>query len=306
MGLDHPLRLVLSLAVAVALAFLYSYLARRKTMHDLAYSNLAFFTSAVQPRAWVPRALHAAWIVGLLALAVALGGPRIPAPVPARDGSVFICIDTSGSMSTSDVVPTRAAAALTAARTFIDESPTGTRIGLISFSGTATMVQPLSPNHAAVDAALAQIPAPDGATAIGDALRLAASSFPPTGHRVVILITDGVNNAGIDPQQEAEMLGEQHIPVYTIGIGTENGGFIPGSSDEATIDEGALESYAQVSGGAYARASNATELRDALAHLGRVVSFEWRRVDASEGFAIAGGLILLVSFLVGFATGRVT
>ncbi|HEY9085418.1 MAG TPA: VWA domain-containing protein [Candidatus Tyrphobacter sp.] len=304
MTLAHPLRFAVALVVAAVLALLYGGLARRKTVHDLAYSHLAFFVAAVKPRAWVPRALHAVWVVALIALAVAVGGPRITAPVPVRDGAVFVCIDTSGSMAAGDVAPTRAAAALLAARAFIDESAPGTRIGVISFSSGASMVQPLSSDHAAVRAALASVPPPNGATAIGDALRLAASALPATGYRLIVLITDGVNNMGADPQQIAQWLGTQHIPVYTVGIGTANGGVIPGSSDEATIDEGALRSYAQVSGGAYARAQNATQLRDALAHLGRVASFERKPVDASAGFAVMGVVLLIATFLAGFGIGR--
>lgn len=304
MTLEHPLRFAVALVVAALLALLYGGLARRKTAQDLAYSNLAFFIAAVQPRRWVPRALHVCWIAALVALALAVGGLHVTAPVPVRDGAVFICIDTSGSMAAQDVAPTRAAAALSAARAFIDESAPGTRIGLIAFSSAASMVQPLSSDHAAVDAALAAIPPPNGATAIGDALRLAASALPPAGHRLVVLITDGVNNTGVDPQQVAEWLGTQHIPVYTVGIGTANGGAIPGSSDEATIDEGALESYAQLSGGAYARARDATQLHDALAHLGRVASFERQPVDASIGFAVTGIVLLIATFLAGFGTGR--
>ncbi len=304
MTLAHPLRFAVALVVAALLALLYGRLGRGKTANDLAYSNLAFFVAAVKPRLWVPRALQVAWIIALVSLALALGGLHVTAPVPVRDGAVFICIDTSGSMAAGDVAPTRAAAALAAARAFIDESAPGTRIGLISFSSGASMVQALSSDHAAVDAALAAIPPPNGATAIGDALRLAASALPPIGHRLIVLITDGVNNTGVDPQQVAEWLGTQHIPVYTVGIGTANGGAIPGSSDEATIDEDALQSYARVSGGAYARAQNATELHDALARLGRVTAFERKPVDASAGLAATGIVLLIATFLAGFGTGR--
>jgi Ca-activated chloride channel homolog len=304
MSFDHPLRFGVAIVLAVMLALLYARLQSRKTAHDLTYSHLAFFLAAAQPRRWVPQALQGTFVAALVALAFAIGGVHLTAPVPVRDGDVFICIDTSGSMSATDIIPTRSAAALTAARAFIEESPRGTRIGLIAFSAGASLIAQLSADHAAVEDALASIPPPNGGTAIGDALRLAAEEFPPKGHRLVVLITDGVNNMGVDPEEVAEWLGTQHIPVYTIGIGTPNGGFIPGSTDEATIDEGALESYAQVSGGAYARAENATQLRDALARLGRITAFEKKKVDATSGFTVAGVLLLLGTFLGFFAVGK--
>lgn len=304
MSIDHPLRLALGLLALVIFALIYQVLARRATASDLAYSNVAFFVEAARPRRWIPRVLQIFWILALAALVLGISGPHLTVLVPARDGSVFICIDTSGSMSSTDVFPTRAQAAKAAARAFIDESPQGTRIGIISFAGAAGVVAPLNADHQAVIAALDDVPLPNGATAIGDALKMAAQMLPATGHRVVILITDGVNNSGTDPSEIARWLGAHHVPVYTVGIGTPNGGLIPGTNEEATIDEEALRGYADASGGAYARAENATQLRDALARLGRITSLTRKPVDASLGFTVAGALGMLLAFLAGFGLGR--
>ncbi|MBV9333204.1 MAG: VWA domain-containing protein [Candidatus Eremiobacteraeota bacterium] len=304
MIVDHPVRLLLGLVGVVLFALLYDRLARRMTARDLAYSNVPFFLEAAQPRQWIPRALQALWILALGALVLGISGPHLTVPVPVRDGSVFICIDTSGSMSSTDVFPTRAQAAKSAARAFIEESPQGTKTGIISFAGAASVIAPLNSDHQAVIGALDQIPLPDGATAIGDALKLAAQMLPATGHRVVILITDGVNNTGNDPMEIAQWLGAHHIPVYTVGIGTPNGGLIPGTNEEATIDENALRGYADASGGAYARAENATQLHDALARLGRITSVTHKPVDASLGFAVGGAVGMLLAFLTGFSVGR--
>ncbi len=304
MSFDRPLWLAFGLLLAIGFAIAYDRLQRRTTARDLAYSNVDFFAAAAKPRAWVPRALQTLWIVAAAAVLAALSGPHLTLPVPARDGSVFICIDTSGSMASTDVAPTRAQAAKAAARAFIDETPPGTKIGIVAFSGTAGIVQPLSADHQQVASALDELPLPNGATAIGDALKLAAETLPATGHRVVILITDGVNNAGVDPSEIVQWLGAHRVPVYTVGIGTPNGGLIPGTSDEATIDEDALRSYANASGGAYARAENATELHDALARLGRITALEPKTIDASLEFAVAGALGMLTAFLVGLGIGR--
>jgi Ca-activated chloride channel homolog len=304
MSIDHPARLVIGLVAVLLFALLYDVLQRRQTAGDLAYSNVPFFVAATRPRRWIPRALQALWILALAGVVLGVSGPHLAMPVPVREGSVFICIDTSGSMASTDVYPTRSQAAKTAARAFIQESPPGTKIGIISFAGEAGVVQPLSADHQAVIAALDEVPLPNGATAIGDAFKLAAQQLPPRGHRVVILITDGVNNSGTDPMEMAQWLGAHHIPIYTVGIGTPNGGLIPGTNEEATIDEDALRGYAQASGGAYARAENATQLHDALSRLGRVTSLQRKPVDASLGFAIAGALGMLAAFLAGFGLGR--
>ena len=304
MSIEHPVRLALGIAVVAIFALVYVYLQRRATARDLAYSNVAFFLASAKPRTWIPRALGILWVAALACVALGAAGPHLTLLLPARDGSVFICIDTSGSMASTDVFPTRAQAAKAAARAFIEESPPGTKIGVISFAGAAGVVAPLSAEHAAVTAALDEVPLPNGATAIGDALKLAAQMLPQRGHRVVVLITDGVNNSGTDPMEISQWLGAHHIPVYTIGIGTPAGGLIPGTNQEATIDEEALRAYAQASDGAYARAENATQLREALARLGKITSLQRTPVDASLGFAIAGALGMLGAFLAGFGLGR--
>jgi Ca-activated chloride channel family protein len=302
--IDHPARLIIGVLAIALFALIYQMLQRRLTARDLAYSNVAFFLRAAKPRAWIPRALQALWLLALALVVLAAARPHLALPVPVRDGDVFICIDTSGSMASTDVLPTRAQAAKAAARAFIAESPRGIRIGIISFSGAAGVVAPLSADHAAVSTALDEVPLPNGATAIGDALKLAAQQLPPKGHRVVILITDGVNNSGTDPVELAQWLGAHHIPVYTVGIGTPQGGLIPGTTEEATIDEEALRGYAQASGGAYARAENAGQLRDALARLGRITSLQRKPVDASLALAVSGAAGMLLAFLFGFGLGR--
>ncbi|HKE36432.1 MAG TPA: VWA domain-containing protein, partial [Candidatus Baltobacteraceae bacterium] len=196
MSLDRPFWLVAGIVIALLLAVAYRALARRRSENDLEYSSVPFFVEAARPRKWIPRLLEAIWLIALACVVLAAAGPHLTLPVPIKDGAVFICIDTSGSMRSTDVTPTRAQAAKVAARAFINETPPGTKIGIIAFSGSASIVQPLSADHQVVSDALDNLPQPDGATAIGDALELAAQNFPDRGHRVVILITDGVNNSG--------------------------------------------------------------------------------------------------------------
>jgi Ca-activated chloride channel homolog len=299
---DSPLRLLIGLFVAVAIVLLYRRAERRADAQSLRYSNLDFLNHALQPRTWPLRALRAAFIAALAALVAGVAGPRILLPVNIPDGYVFICIDTSGSMASTDVAPTRAQAALEAARAFINEAPAGLHIGLISFASDAEVVAPLSDDKDQTLAALARIPPPNGATAIGDALRLAASQFPPAGHSAVVLVTDGVSNTGVDPQQMAEYYAAHHVPIYTVGIGTPNGDVIGGEA--ASIDENALRSYADTSGGAYARAGNAAELRDALAQLGHETAIASRPVGMGPAFLMTGACLLIAGILIGLSIGR--
>nr|MDQ6930662.1 VWA domain-containing protein [Candidatus Eremiobacteraeota bacterium] len=174
-----------------------------------------------------------------------------------------------------------------------------------SFSTAAQAVQPLTSDRQEALDAVDRIPLPNGATAIGDALALAAQLLPKTGHRIVVLITDGVNNSGSDPTEIAKFLASRHVPVYTVGIGTNDSGqLIPGTAQAASIDEDALRALADVGGGSYAKATGASQLKDALARLGRTTILEKKKIDATVPFALAGGLLLIVTFLGGIAAGR--
>ena len=304
MSFTHPEYILIAVLAAVAFLWIYRVIERRRVRQSLRYSNLTFLIGAVQPRAWPLRALAGAWIAAVALVVFALSGPHVRASVPVRDGSVVLCIDTSGSMSATDVEPTRAQAALAAMRAFVDATPTGSAVGIVSFAGDAQAIVQPTRDRDQVLAALNEVPAPNGATAIGDALSLAERILPKTGHRVVVLITDGVNTTGSDPLAVAQALGAAHITLYTIGIGTNSGALIPGTLQEAGIDEDALRNYAQATGGAYSRADDATQLRSALANLGRSTLFQRGSVDVSLASALAGAVVMVLTFLAGMAVGR--
>lgn len=304
MSFAHPALLAAALAAALVFALLYGLLERRKRRQTIAYSNLPFLVAAAAPRAWPHRLLAGAWIAAVALLVLAVSGPRIHSLVPTLGGSVVLCVDTSGSMNATDVDPTRAQAALAAMRAFIAQAPAQTAIGVISFATDAQVLTQPTRDRDQLETALQAVPSPNGATAIGDALSLAHRILPPTGARAVVLITDGENNAGTDPMDAARSLGAAHIPLYTIGIGTNSGALIPGTLQTAGIDEDSLRAYASATGGAYSRADDATQLHEALARLGRSTSLRRGTVDVSLPAALAAGAIMIGAFLGGLGAGR--
>ncbi|MEA2719431.1 MAG: Ca-activated chloride channel, partial [Candidatus Eremiobacteraeota bacterium] len=205
----------------------------------------------------------------------------------------------------TDVDPSRAAAAAAAARAFVEGVPDGTRLGIVAFSSGAGVVQPLTDDTDAVRDAIGRIPPPNGGTAIGDALATAARALPPSGRRAIILITDGVNNLGIDPQGVAQQIGTNGIEIDTVGIGTNDSGqLVPGTDQAATIDEDALRQIASSARGAYARANDAGTLRAHLATLANSTTREKKRIDAALPLAVAGGIVLVLGLGGGMLAGR--
>jgi Ca-activated chloride channel family protein len=305
MTFAHPAALVLTLLIVGLLLFVLRVLERRRSADALTYSNLDFLERAAASRIPWTALLAGAWALAVACMGIALAGPHVTAPVAVRDGAVALCIDTSGSMSAADVQPTRADAALRAARAFIDGVPDGTRISIVAFSSSAAIIMPASDDKDAVREALERIPPPNGGTAIGDALTVAARSLPPVRHRAIVLVTDGVNNQGSDPLAVAPRIGGSGTTIDTVGIGTSDSGLlIPGTTEEADLDETALRAVAQAGHGAYARVGDADALAKRLSDLARTSTIERRRVDASFPLAIAGGTIMILATVGAFGLGR--
>ena len=305
MTFAQPLFLVLAVVVAVAFVALAVASARRSRGAALAYSDLAFLETAIGRAPPWTEIFAGVWALAILTAGAALAKPSIVATLPVHDAAIVLCIDTSGSMASTDVAPTRSEASRDAALTFINGVPEGTRIGLVAFSAAAFPLGPLTDDRDAVREALGRLPGPNGGTAIGDALNVAAQMLPPGGRRAIVLVTDGVNNAGSDPLGVASAIGARGISIFTVGIGTNGSGLmIPGTNDDAALDEEALRSIAGSGNGTYARVGDAGALRDRLGSLARTSINERRRVDLTTSCSIIAGVLAFGSALGALALGR--
>jgi Ca-activated chloride channel homolog len=304
-SLAHPVWLVAGVVVAALFLWAAHAASQRAAAAALAYTNLAFFESATRQRVDPALAIALAAALGITALGAALAGPRFTALVPVRGGAVVLCVDTSGSMRATDVQPTRADAAAAAVRAFVDNVPDGTRLAIVAFAAGAGVVAPLTDDKDAVRDAIARIPPPNGGTAIGDALAAAARELPKSGRRAIVLITDGVNNLGIDPLAAAQQIGASGIEIDTVGIGTNDSGqLVPGTDQAATMDEDALRQLASSARGAYARANDAGTLRSRLAALANSTTREKKRIDVALPLAVGGGAVVILALAGGILAGR--
>jgi len=300
----HPFWLLVGAVLTAAFAVALERGLRRGRSALLTYSELPFLVAATGARFDPARAIGAVAVIALFGFTVALAGPRATIAIPVH-GTVILCVDTSGSMRATDVAPSRAQAATAAVRTFIDAVPEGTRVGVVAFAGAAGVVAPPTSDKDALRDALARIPLPNGGTAIGDALAAAARELPAGGRRAIVLITDGVNNAGSDPLAVAPQLAASGIEIDTIGIGTNDSGqLIPGTGEAASLDEEALRQIAQDAHGAYARAADAGSLRGRLDALARTTTHEQKKVDLSLPVALVAGMVLLAAVAGGMLAGR--
>ena len=247
---------------------------RRRRRRALVLPALA--TAGDLPRTWrerlraAPEILRAlVFVLGVLALArpQQLEAGR---PVTTSGVDIVLALDASGSMKAEDFQPrNRLEVAKQAAIEFVGDRPSD-RIGLVSFAGQAVTQAPLTLDHDAVEDAIerVQIGALAEGTAIGTALATSVNRLRPSDarSRVVILLTDGVNNAGqIDPLTAAETARALGVRVYTIGVGTT--GEAPYLLEDprfgrryvrvvVRIDEDVLRDISGRTGGRYFRATD--------------------------------------------------
>ncbi len=246
-------------------------------------------------------------------LIVALARPQTGAGLEemhAKGIDIMLAVDISSSMDITDMNPTRLEAAKEAMRRFIAARHSD-RIGLVAFSGTAFTQCPLTLDYGVVQSFIEPLRSgmvEDG-TAIGMAIATAVNRLKHSAakSRIVILLTDGMNNRGsIDPETAAEVAAAEGVKVYAIGVGTR-GMFnvtvddpvfgrrtVPVQSD---IDDALLKSVAERTGGRYFSAQNERELEGIYAAIDRLEKSDLKSKvyhRYTERFGLFAGLALLM------------
>ncbi|WP_454918710.1 vWA domain-containing protein [Xanthobacter sediminis] len=267
-------------------------------------------------RAWRALALGLAWV--LLVAAVARPtyvGPPIPVPVEGRD--LTLAVDLSGSMARQDfmvggIPMDRLSVVKEVADDFIARRA-GDRVGLILFGTRAYVQAPLTFDRNVVRELLAaaSIGMTGQETAIGDAIGLAIKTLRnrPDDQRVLILLTDGANTAGmLNPLQAAELAKREHVKIYTIGVGADPRTMNPWMANAPSdLDEDALRKIAAITGGRYFRARDVQGLAGIYADIDRLepVAGDPLYLNATQAlFQWPLGAALVLSFLTGAALLR--
>jgi Ca-activated chloride channel family protein len=221
-------------------------------------------------------------------------------------------------MLAKDFKPDRLTAAREVAMRFIDDRPND-RIGLVVYEGEAFTQCPLTTDHKVLQDLFLQSKSGliTGGTAVGTGLATAINRLRESEakSKVVILLTDGVNNAGtIQPVDAAQIARQLGIRVYTIGVGSRGKALSPvaiypnGSYKydhvEVQIDEDMLKQVAELTDGRYYRAVNERKLRDIYAEIDKLertrvkVTEHSRRNERYFPFVLAGGAALLLGLLL--------
>jgi Ca-activated chloride channel homolog len=241
-----------------------------------------------------------------------------PVPIPTSGRRLMLAVDVSGSMATEDMAggATRLHVVQSVAGRFID-SRKGDRVGLILFGTQPYLQAPLTSDLTTVHRFLneAVVGVAGTETAIGDAIGLAikrlraeaaAGRAAAPGQTVLILLTDGENDAGTMPPLEAAHLAAQSgLRIYTIGVGAaEESGFFGLGAGNTDLDEDTLKKIAQATGGQYFRATDATALQGVYREINRLEpatgTQQWLRpTDEWFTWPLAAALLLSIPAAVG-------
>jgi Ca-activated chloride channel family protein len=261
----------------------------------------------------------------LCLIIVALARPRSSTEVEKRDTEgidIVLAMDVSTSMLARDFTPDRLSAAKDIAIEFIAQRPTD-RMGIVVFAGESYTQCPLTTDRATLINLMKEVQTDliEDGTAIGNGLATAVARMMDSDapSRVVILLTDGVNNSGeVAPQTAAEIAKTYGIRVYTIGVGANGMAPYPVMTPwgvemqqvQVEIDEDLLKGIADATGGRYFRATDNTKLAEIYSEINKmekarttVDSFPVYK-ELFGRFGVAALICLLLELLVGLLLRR--
>ena len=274
---------------------------------------------------WKDYLYHSLFALRLLAVALiitALARPQTHsenAQTKITDGiDIVMAIDVSSSMLSQDLKPNRFEALKKVASQFVKDRPND-RIGLVVYAGESYTKTPVTTDKGIILSSLAELTygqVEDG-TAIGMGLATAVNRLKESKakSRVIILLTDGVNNTGvIDPLIAAELASEYGIKVYTVGIGTNGMALSPYALNpdgsimyrmlQVEIDESLMKKIAQITHGRYFRATNNQKLQQIYDEINKLETSkieEFKYTEVDEKFrllVIIATILLLLEFLL--------
>ena len=317
------------LLVLLPIAAAWYFWKRNRQQAELRISSIRGFKAK---SSILPVLRHGLFLLRLIALALlitAMARPRTT-DVSTRTSStqgidIVLSIDVSASMLARDLKPNRLEALKEVAAEFIKGRPSD-RIGLVEYAGESFTKTPVTSDKAIVLASLNEIEyntVIESGTAIGMGLATSVNRLKDSKakSKVIILLTDGVNNSGfIDPKIASELAIEYGIKVYTIGVGSSgmalspigilpNGQFQYGMA-RVEIDEKLLEEIAQTTGGKYFRATDNEklgEIYEEIDSLEKTEIEEFKYTNYEERFRpflLLAGLLLILELFLRFTVFR--
>lgn len=324
-----------TLALVPVLVLLYLWLLGRKKKTAVRFASLGVVKAALgKGPGWRRHVPPVLFLLALTAMLVATARPTAMVTLPSTQETIILAMDVSGSMRAADVKPNRLVASQDAAKAFVQSLPRSVRVGVVSFAGTAAVVQAPTLNRDDVIASIDRFQLQRG-TAIGSGIVLSLATLfpdadidlsqitgarpmpeplgvkkdekefkpvPPGSYRTgaIILLTDGQRTVGPDPMDAAKMAADRGTRVYTVGFGTPDGeitGF-DGWSMRVRLDEPTLKNIATVTQAEYFYAGTAQDLKKVYDALSSRLVLEKKETEITALFSALGAALAVLAALL--------
>lgn len=311
------------------IVILWYVLKQKKQTAEFKISSIKGFKAG---SSWLPKLKHLMFVLRLCALALLILALARPQTVDVstktkttRGIDIVMAIDVSASMLAKDLKPNRLEALKNVAAEFIKGRPND-RIGLVEYAGESYTKTPITSDKSIVLRSLRDIKYNtiiEGGTAIGMGLATSVNRLKDSKakSKIIILLTDGVNNSGfIDPNTASELAAEYGIKTYTIGLGTNGMALSPVAISrkgtfqygrvQVEIDEDLLMEIASVTGGKYFRATDNKKLKEIYKEIDKLEKTdveEFKFYNYEEKFrplVLLAGLLLIIELLLRFTIFR--
>ena len=306
----------------IPIIILWNYFNGDKLNNSLKFSNSEAFKNSSNIYSILKVSLRYLRMISLVLIITALARPQVidtSTRVKTNSGvDIIMAIDVSASMLAKDLKPNRLDALKNVADEFIKNRVTD-RIGLVEYAGESYTKTPLTTDKSITLRSLREIKYNniiEGGTAIGMGLATSVNRIKDSKakSKVIILLTDGVNNAGfIDPITAAELAKEFQIKIYSIGLGTNGLALSPVGIDargkfnyaniQVEIDEKLLTQISEMTGGKYFRATDNERLKEIYSDIDKlekteIEEFKYYSVDEKFRYFLVPAILLIVFELI--------
>ena len=289
----------LLLAIPIII-YLYNLANKKKKKSAIKFSNLGIIKKASSKTIKRQRILFYIMIASIIFLIIGLADPHLPLKQAKEGVNVVLVLDVSGSMQATDYKPTRLESAKLSAKVLLENLEENDHAGIVIFESGATTAAYISPFKEKVISKLEQINPKEGRTAVGDGLALGVdmATSIPNKKKVIILLSDGVNNAGvISPEEAISFAKEAKIKVFTIGMGSDAPVVLGydwfGNPQYAELDEQTLMNIASLTGGEYFKTIDDKTLKHVYEQLSEKIERE-KEPTSIKDYLIAAALLMLV------------
>ncbi|MET8149014.1 VWA domain-containing protein [Actinoplanes sp. NPDC049668] len=296
---------LLAVLPVVLVAAAYGWRQFRRRTYAMKFTNVDLLrTLAPKGLGWRRHAAAGAFLLSLLALALAMARPSIDREEPLERATVMLAIDVSLSMEADDVRPNRIEAAQEAAKAFVQELPPTYNLGLVSFAKSANVLVSPTKDRASVIAGIDGLTLAE-ATATGEAVFTsldAIRSVPADGAdgappARIVLLSDGYRTSGRSIEDAAAAADAANVPVSTIAFGTDSGVVdIRGQLQRVPVDRLSLQQLAEKTDGYFYEAASVSELKQVYEDMGSSIGHRVQPREVTQWYA---GVALLMGLVAG-------